>query len=314
MVALPESVSQGPNDFVFLSSIIHQHVSDLFPGMKATGCYQFGVTRNSDLFVDEEEIDDLKRALEGELSARRFGDEVRLELADDCPEEVEEFLVRQFELEEGDVYRCNGPVNLTRLMAIPDLIDRPDLKYPGFASGIPARVRRNDDIFDVIRRGDLLLHHPFESFAPVIDFLRQAARDPNVLAIRQTLYRTGADSAIVKALVDAARQGKEVMVVIELRARFDEEANIELAETLHEAGAQVVYGVVGHKTHSKMMLVLRREGRMLRRYVHLGTGNYHAPDGAPLHRLRLVYLRCGHWRRRSKNVPAADGHGAGGAP
>ena len=276
VVALPESVSQGPNDFVFLSSIIHQHVSDLFPGMKATGCYQFRVTRNSDLFVDEEEIDDLKRALEGELSARRFGDEVRMELADDCPEEVEEFLVRQFELEEGDVYRCNGPVNLTRLMAIPDLIDRPDLKYPGFASGIPARVRRNDDIFDVIRRGDLLLHHPFESFAPVIDFLRQAARDPNVLAIRQTLYRTGADSAIVKALVDAARQGKEVMVVIELRARFDEEANIELAETLHEAGAQVVYGVVGHKTHSKMMLVLRREGRMLRRYVHLGTGNYHA--------------------------------------
>ena len=201
---------------------------------------------------------------------------MRLEIADDCPEEVEEFLVRQFELEEDDVYRCNGPVNLTRLMAIPDLIDRPDLKYPGFASGIPARVRRNDDIFEVIRRGDLLLHHPFESFAPVIDFLRQAARDPNVLAIRQTLYRTGADSAIVKALVDAARQGKEVMVVIELRARFDEEANIELAETLHEAGAQVVYGVVGHKTHSKMMLVLRREGRMLRRYVHLGTGNYHA--------------------------------------
>ncbi|MBL6715610.1 MAG: polyphosphate kinase 1 [Pseudomonadales bacterium] len=276
LVALPESVSQGPSDFVFLSSIIHQHVSDLFPGMKATGCYQFRVTRNSDLFVDEEEIDDLKRALEGELSARRFGDEVRLELADDCPEEVEEFLVRQFELEESDVYRCNGPVNLTRLMAIPDMVDRPDLKYPGFASAIPPRVRRNDDIFEVIRRGDLLLHHPFESFAPVIDFLRQAARDPNVLAIRQTLYRTGADSAIVKALVDAARRGKEVTVVVELRARFDEEANIGLADALTEAGAHVVYGVVGHKTHSKMMLVVRREGRLLRRYVHLGTGNYHA--------------------------------------
>jgi polyphosphate kinase len=276
LVQLPESATGGPTDFVFLSSIIHQHVSDLFPGMQATGCYQFRVTRNSDLFVDEEEIDDLKRALEGELSSRRFGDEVRLELADDCPEEVEAFLVRQFELEETDVYRCNGPVNLTRMMAIPDMIDRPDLKYPGFIPRIPQRIRRNDDLFDVIRRGDLLLHHPFESFAPVIDFLRQAARDPHVLAIRQTLYRTGADSAVVKALVDAAREGKEVTVVIELRARFDEEANIELAETLQEAGAHVVYGVVGHKTHAKMVLVVRREGRTLRRYVHLGTGNYHA--------------------------------------
>ena len=276
LVQLPESATTGPYDFVFLSSIIHQHVADLFPGMKATGCYQFRVTRNSDLFVDEEEIDDLKRALEGELSARRFGDEVRLELAEDCPEEVEEFLVRQFELEYEDVYRCNGPVNLTRLMAIPDLIDRPDLKYPGFLSSIPARIRRNDDLFDVIRRGDLVLHHPFESFAPVVDFLRTAARDANVLAIRQTLYRTGADSAVVKALVDAARRGKEVTVVIELRARFDEEANIELANTLQEAGAHVVYGVVGHKTHAKMILVVRREARALRRYVHLGTGNYHS--------------------------------------
>lgn len=276
LVQLPESATGGPTDFVFLSSIIHQHVSDLFPGMQATGCYQFRVTRNSDLFVDEEEIDDLKRALEGELSSRRFGDEVRLELADDCPEEVEAFLVRQFELEDTDVYRCNGPVNLTRMMAIPDMIDRPDLKYPGFIPRIPQRIRRNEDLFEVIRRSDLLLHHPFESFAPVVDFLRQAARDPHVLAIRQTLYRTGADSAVVKALVDAAREGKEVTVVIELRARFDEEANIELAETLQEAGAHVVYGVVGHKTHAKMALVVRREGRTLRRYVHLGTGNYHA--------------------------------------
>ncbi|MDZ7827564.1 MAG: polyphosphate kinase 1 [Gammaproteobacteria bacterium] len=275
LVQLPESASGGPHDFVFLSSIIHQHVADLFPGMKATGCYQFRVTRNSDMFVDEEEIDDLKRALEGELSARRFGDEVRLELADDCPEDVEDFLVRQFELEEDDVYRCNGPVNLTRLMAIPDQIDRPDLKYPGFMPRIPARIRRNDDLFDVIRRGDLILHHPFESFAPVVDFLRGAARDPHTLAIRQTLYRTGADSAVVKALVEAARAGKEVTVVIELRARFDEQENIELAEILQEAGAHVVYGVVGHKTHAKMILVVRREGRSLRRYVHLGTGNYH---------------------------------------
>ena len=275
LVQLPESVAGGPYDFVFLSSLIHQHVGDLFPGMKVTGCYQFRVTRNSDLFVDEEEIDDLKRALEGELSARRFGDEVRLEVADDCPEDLVEFLIRQFELEESDVYRCNGPVNLTRLMAIPGVIERPDLKYTGFVPAIPQRVRRNDDFFDVIRRGDVLVHHPFESFAPVVDFLRAAARDPNVLAIRQTLYRTGAGSAVVKALMDAAREGKEVTVVIELRARFDEEENIELAEVLQEAGAHVVYGVVGHKTHAKMILVVRREGRALKRYVHLGTGNYH---------------------------------------
>ena len=275
LVQLPESVAGGPYDFVFLSSLIHQHVGDLFPGMKVSGCYQFRVTRNSDLFVDEEEIDDLKRALEGELSARRFGDEVRLEVADDCPEDLVEFLIRQFELEEANVYRCNGPVNLTRLMAIPGVIERPDLKYAGFVPAIPQRVGRNDDFFDVVRRGDLLVHHPFESFAPVVDFLRAAARDPKVLAIRQTLYRTGAGSAVVKALMDAAREGKEVTVVIELRARFDEEANIELAEVLQEAGAHVVYGVVGHKTHAKMILVVRREGRALKRYVHLGTGNYH---------------------------------------
>ncbi len=276
LVHLPETSNAGQFEFVFLSSIIHQHVSDLFPGMKATGCYQFRVTRNSDLFVDEEEIDDLKLALEGELSSRRFGDEVRLEVADDCPEDVELFLTRQFELEEEDVYRCNGPVNLTRLMAIAALVDRPDLKFPGFLPRIPARIRRNDDMFDVIRRGDLILHHPFESFAPVVEFLRQAARDSAVLAIRQALYRTGPDSAVVKALVEAARNGKEVTVVVELRARFDEEANIELANTLQEAGAHVVYGVVGHKTHAKTLLVVRREGRQLRRYVHLGTGNYHA--------------------------------------
>ena len=275
LVQLPESVAGGPYDFVFLSSLIHQHVGDLFPGMKVSGCYQFRVTRNSDLFVDEEEIDDLKRALEGELSARRFGDEVRLEVADDCPEDLVEFLIRQFELEEANVYRCNGPVNLTRLMAIPGVIERPDLKYAGFVPAIPQRVRRNDDFFDVVRRGDLLVHHPFESFAPVVDFLRAAARDPKVLAIRQTLYRTGAGSAVVKALMDAAREGKEVTVVIELRARFDEEENIELAEVLQEAGAHVVYGIVGHKTHAKMILVVRREGRALKRYVHLGTGNYH---------------------------------------
>lgn len=275
VVRLPDACAEGPYDFVLLSSIIASHVDDIFPGMDATGCYQFRVTRNSELFVDEEEVDDLLRAMEGELPARRFGDGVRLELALDCPTKIRNFLTAKFELAEDDVYHCAGPVNLTRLMTIIDQVDRPDLKYPGFTPGIPSPLRQGNDLFEVIRAQDMLLHHPFQSFAPVVDFLRQAASDPDVLAIRQTLYRTGADSAVVRALIDAARAGKEVTVVIELRARFDEEANIELANDLQEAGAHVVYGVVGHKTHAKMILVIRRERRKLRHYVHLGTGNYH---------------------------------------
>ena len=276
VVRLPDGQDGARHEFVFLSSIIHAHIDELFPGMSASGCYQFRVTRNSDLFVDEEEVDDLLRAMEGELSSRRFGDAVRLELADECPNPVARFLQAQFGLKDVDVVRCAGPVNLMRLMEIPDLVDRPGLKYAGFTPRIPRRIQRAADMFAVIREGDVLLHHPFDSFAPVIDFLRQAASDPDVVAIRQTLYRTGADSAVVKALVDAAAAGKEVLVVIELRARFDEAANIELATNLQEVGAQVVYGVVGYKTHAKMSMVIRREGRRLVRYVHLGTGNYHA--------------------------------------
>ncbi|MCZ6853634.1 MAG: polyphosphate kinase 1 [Gammaproteobacteria bacterium] len=275
IVRLPESCAQTPNEFVLLSSIIEAHVSDLFPGMTATGCYQFRVTRNSNLFVDAEEVDDLLRALEGELSSRRYGDAVRLEVAEDCPAELEAFLSAQFQLSRDEVYRCNGPVNLMRLAAVPEMVDRPELKYPGFTPSIPEKLRPNNDIFEAIRQGDILLHHPFESFVPVLDFLRQSARDPQVVSIRQTLYRTGTKSAVVEALVDAATAGKEVLVVIELLASFDEEANIELANHLQMVGVQVVYGVVGHKTHAKMSMVIRREGRSLRRYVHLGTGNYH---------------------------------------
>ena len=276
LVRLPASVAQAPYDFVFLSSILHANVGDLFPGMKVTGCYQFRVTRNSDLFVDEEEVDDLLRALEGELPTRRFGDEVRLEITHDAPREIIAMLVTEFGLTERDIYLCRGPVNLNRLSALPDLVDRPDLKFPGFIPGLPDRLKQSNDLFEVIRKGDLLLHHPFQTFAPVVDFLRQAAADPDVLSIRQTLYRTGFDSTVAKSLVDAANAGKDVLVVIELRARFDEQANIELANQLQAAGAQVVYGVVRHKTHAKMSMVIRREGRVLRRYVHLGTGNYHA--------------------------------------
>lgn len=276
VVQLPGSCASNQYDFVFLTSIIHQHAGDLFPGMKVRGCYQFRVTRNSDLFVHEEDVDDLLDALEGELSSRKFGEEVRLEVADDCPQEMVDYLMHKFKLQPADVYQVNGPVNLNRLMAIPSLVNRPELKFPVFTPGIGKRLRAQEAIFDIIKKGDVLLHHPFQSFNPVVEFLRQAATDPNVLAIRQTLYRTGDGSGIVKALIGAAHAGKEVTVVIELRARFDEEENIDVAQELEAAGAHVSYGVVGHKTHAKMILVIRREGKQLKRYVHLGTGNYHA--------------------------------------
>ena len=271
----PGENGNGPHDFVFLSSVIHAHVDSLFPGMAVTGCYQFRVTRNSDLFVDEEEIDDLLRAVEGELASRHYGDAVRLEVADRCSEEMIAYLLNRFGLGRDDLFQVTGPVNLNRLLAVYDMIDRPDLKYPAFTPGMPPALARSTDLFEVLRARDVLLHHPFESFVPVVDFLRQAATDPSVLAIKQTLYRTGPESAVVDTLVNAARAGKEVTVVIELRARFDEEANIGLATRLQEAGAHVVYGVVGYKTHAKMILIARREGRKVRRYVHLGTGNYH---------------------------------------
>jgi len=272
----PEDTDNGPYDFVLLSSIIHAHVNDLFPGMKSTGCYQFRVTRNSDLYVDEEEVDDLLRAMEGELPSRRYGDCVRLEVALNCPQYMSDYLLEEFELSRDDLYQVDGPVNVSRLLAVYDLVDRPELKYSAFTPAMPAKLAHTTDIFPIIRNRDLLLHHPFESFAPVVEFVRQAARDPDVLAVKQTLYRTGPDSVIVDHLVSAARAGKEVTVVIELRARFDEEANIQLANRLQEAGVHVVYGVVGHKTHAKLILVVRREGRGLRQYSHLGTGNYHS--------------------------------------
>ena len=269
------ATDKGAQHFVLLSSIIHAYVEDLFPGMKVAGCYQFRVTRNSDLYVDEEEIDDMLRAVQGELASRRYGDAVRLEVAAECPEDTMAFLLSEFELAPEDLFTVEGPVNLSRLDALYDMVDRPELKYPSFTPGIPKALSGSKDLYDVVRERDVLLSHPFESFMPVIDFLRQAAADPKVLAIKQTLYRTGPDSSIVDALLAAAQAGKEVTVVIELRARFDEADNIALANRLQEAGAHVVYGIVGYKTHAKMILVVRREGKHLRRYVHLATGNYH---------------------------------------
>ena len=275
LIPIPQTVSKGRHNFVFLSSIIHAHVGDLFPGMEVSGCYQFRLTRNGDLSVENEEVEDLLRAVQGELPERPFGSSVRLEVAENCPRKLCAFLLRTFSLTEEDLYTVNGPVNLGRIQQVRELLERPELEYPPFTPRTTVRV--GDDVFDVIRRGDILLHHPFDPFSPVVEFIRQSANDPDVLAIKQTLYRTSSESAIVDALVDAARGGKEVTVIIELRARFDEEANIQHAHRLQDAGAHVAYGVVGHKTHAKLSLVVRREGRRgkLRCYVHLGTGNYH---------------------------------------
>ncbi|RMG19136.1 MAG: polyphosphate kinase 1 [Deltaproteobacteria bacterium] len=277
LIEVPRQVAGGPAEynFVLLTSVIQTFVDDLFPGMKTTGCYQFRVTRNSDLWVDEEEVDDLLHALAGELPRRNYGDAVRLEVGRDCPEEITHFLLEQFDLDESDLYQVDGPVNLHRLAALYELVQRPDLKYPPYVPVVPAAVQRQPDIFAAIRAGDILLHHPFEAFSPVMELLHQAASDPACLAVKMTLYRTGVDSPVVDALIAAARAGKEVTAVVELRARFDEAANIDLAGRLQDAGANVVYGVVGYKTHAKMLMVVRREGRRMRRYVHLGTGNYH---------------------------------------
>ncbi len=272
---VPATTPDGNPCFVLLSAIIQEFVPKLFEGMRIVGCYPFRVTRNSDLFVDEEEVDDLRRALEGELAQRRYGEEVRLETSMDCPEDLVAFLLKQFTLTRQDLYRVPAMVNLHRLSAVYDLAHRSDLKYPAFAPGTPKRIAAQQDLFATIRQKDILLHHPFQTFAPVTDLLRQAAADPQVLAIKQTLYRTGADSTIVESLVHAAHAGKDVTVVIELRARFDEEANIELSNRLQEAGAHVMYGVVGYKTHAKLAMIVRREPQGIRRYCHLGTGNYH---------------------------------------
>jgi polyphosphate kinase len=276
IIKLPEHLG-GPDthDYVFLSSVIRMHVGTLFPGLGVEGCYQFRVTRNSNLYVDEEEVSDLVRALEGELEASRYGAAVRIEVGHECPEDLQQFLLDHFGLTEADMYLVEGPVNLNRLSHVCDIEDKPELLYKPFTQALPPALKSDLNIFDVLARQNVLLFHPYHSFSPVIDLIKSAATDSNVLAIKMTLYRTGAQNPIVDHLVKAARAGKEVTVIIELMARFDEAANISLANRLQEAGAHVVYGLVGYKTHAKLTLVVRREGEELRRYVHLGTGNYH---------------------------------------
>ena len=309
VIHMPEDIAGCEYGFVFLSSILHAHVGELFTGMKVEGCYQFRVTRNSDLFVDDEETKNLRQVLQGELPQRHFGAAVRLEVADNCSASMAAFLLGQFELNADDLYQEQGPVNLVRLMQVPDWVDRPELKFPPFTPALPARLAKEDDIFAYIRKQDILLHHPFESFQPVIDFIEQAAADPNVVAMRQTVYRTGTDSQLMMALIRAAQSGKEVTVVVELLARFDEEANINWAAKLEEVGAHVIYGVVGHKTHAKLALVIRREEGELRRYAHLGTGNYHARTARLYTDFGLLTADEDHHRRRRQ--PVHPDHRAG---
>jgi polyphosphate kinase len=276
IIRLPEHLSSpGCDDYVFLSTVIREHIDKLYPGLEVSGCYQFRVTRNSNLYVDDEEVNDLVLALEGQLEASRYGAAVRLEVSHECPDDLQEFLLDHFQLDRDDMYLVEGPVNLNRLATICDIEEQPGLSYAPFTQGQPAELSGDENIFSLLASKNVLLHHPYQSFAPTIDFIKSAATDDDVLAIKMTLYRTGADSPIVDHLVTAARSDKEVTVIIELMARFDEAANIGLASRLQEAGAHVVYGLVGFKTHAKMTLVVRRENDQLVRYVHLGTGNYH---------------------------------------
>jgi polyphosphate kinase len=275
IIHLPSELCADGEYFVYLSSIIKAHISSFFPGMEIDGCYSFRLTRNSDLLLQEEEVEDLAAAVQRELFSRDYGHVVRLEIDKHCPDSIIDFLLQKFHLHHDDVYYCDGPVNLQRFLTTINKINRPDLNFPTYLPQYPMFSRIKRSLFSVIDEQDILLHHPFQSYDLVIDFVREAASDHRVMAIKQTLYRTHFNSIMVQALVEAARSGKEVTAVIELRARFDEESNLKLANRLHEAGVLVLYGVVGFKTHAKMTLVVRRVHGKLKRYAHVGTGNYH---------------------------------------
>ena len=275
IIPVPDDLSDGRTQFVLLSTMIQHNMPRLFPGLEMQGVYQFRVTRNSDLYLADDDVADLRLALQDGLNARDYGKAVRLEVGDDCPENIIEFLLLQFKLGPGDLYICHGPVNLNRLQKLPQLVERSDLKYPPHKPANDPIAGIHKNCFSELRKRDLLFHYPYQSSDPIVSLLRAAAHDKKVLAIKQTLYRTGTDSAYADALIEAAHRGKDVTVIIELRARFDEQANIALATRLQRAGVQVVYGVVGYKTHAKMILIVRREKGVLARYAHIATGNYH---------------------------------------
>ena len=274
IIRLPVDVSGDEQAYCLLSSVIHAHIKDLFPGREVISYSQFRVTRDSDLWVDEEEVKNLRQALKGELQTRHFGFALRLEVAENCPTNLSQFLLQQFNIAPEFLYRVNGPVNMVRLNELVELASKSEFRFTPFSPKLSVSLA-DGDIFSAISQQDILLHHPYQSFQPVIDFIRSAAVDPAVVAIKQTIYRTGMNSELMEALIAAAQNRKEVTVVVELMARFDEEANINWADRLEQVGAQVVYGVVGLKTHAKMALVIRREFGKLRFYAHMGTGNYH---------------------------------------
>ena len=283
VIRLPDELASGRQAFVLLSSVIRAHLDELFPGREVESFSQFRVTRDSDLAVDEQDVKNLRQALRMGLTTRHFGLAIRLEVVNTCPSALSQFLLRQFDLPEAALYRVNGPVNLVRLNQLIDQADAPALRFAPYEPIWPqGRLPRGASTFARLREGDVLLHHPFESFEPVVQFLREAVYDPDVLAIKQTIYRTGSESPLMDLLIEAARRGKEVMAVVELKARFDEEANINWAERLEAVGAQVVYGIVGLKTHAKLLVITRREHGVLRRYAHLSTGNYN-PKTATLY-------------------------------
>ena len=288
MIKLPRDDAR--QDYVYLSRLIGHHLADLFPGTNLLGYWPFRVTRNSELYIDEEEAANLLKAVEAELHNRRKGDAVRLEIDHECPPFVIEPLLKTFRLTEEDLYRIDGPLNPTRLMALYEGDHSPELRDRPFVAPVPRALRDRRDLFEAIRERDILLHHPYETFNTVVDFLELAARDPDVLAIKQTLYRTGGDPRIIGALEMAVQNGKQVTAVVELRARFDEANNILWARQLEESGVHVVYGLVGYKIHAKSTLVVRREGHYIRRYVHLATGNYN-PSTAKLY-TDLGLLTC----------------------
>jgi polyphosphate kinase len=277
VIALPSKLSGKKQLFISLSSIVRAHLHDLFPGRAVGQFSQFRVTRHTDMAIDEDDVKNLRMALRQGLQHRHYGQPTRIEVSASCSPELSALLLKQFDLPEIALYRVPGPVNLVRFAQLADLVEKPSLHFPAYTPSYPASMQqqvRGLSIFDRLKQGDAMLHQPYESFDAVIDFLREAVYDPKVLAIRQTIYRAGADSVMMDLLVEAVRRGKEVLAVVELKARFDEEANINWAERLEAIGAQVVYGVVGLKTHAKMLLVTRKEGKQLRRYGHLSTGNY----------------------------------------
>ena len=282
MIAMPADVSAGKRLFVSLSSVIRAHLAELFEGREVGQFSQFRVTRHSDLAVDEEDVKNLRTALRQGLQHRHYGQAVRLEVAAACSAFLSDYLLKEFGLPALSLYRVHGPVNLVRLAQLIDLVADPKLCFEPYRASYPVQWNRGQPVFEQLKRGDIVIHQPFESFDAVLDFLREAVLDPNVLAIKQTIYRAGPDSALMDLLREAIRRGKEVTVVLELKARFDEEANINWADMLESIGAQVLYGVVGLKTHAKMMLVTRREGKQLKRYGHLSTGNYN-PRSARLY-------------------------------